>query len=49
MKNTAESNVQDIDIQKDKVKKAIEKCQLALQKDPNNTNLHIRLGDLYLE
>ena len=33
----------------DKVKKAIERCQLALQKEPNNAKLHMRLGDLYLE
>lgn len=32
-----------------KVKKAIERCQLDLQKDPNNAKLHIRLGDLYLK
>ena len=32
-----------------RVKKAIEKCQLDLQKDPNNAKLHIRLGDLYLK
>ena len=32
-----------------KVKKAIERCQLDLQKDPNNAKLHIRLGDLYLQ
>lgn len=49
MKNIAESNTQEVKNQQDKVKKAIEKCQIALQKDPNNTKLHIRLGDLYLE
>ena len=32
-----------------KVKKAIERCQLDLQKNPNNAKLHIRLGDLYLQ
>lgn len=30
------------------VQKAIELCQLGLQKDPTNADLHIRLGDLYL-
>ena len=30
------------------VKNAIELCQLGLQDDPTNADLHIRLGDLYL-
>lgn len=30
------------------VKSAIELCQIGLQKDPANANLHLRLGDLYL-
>lgn len=30
------------------VQKAIELCQLGLQNDPTNADLHIRLGDLYL-
>ena len=30
------------------VKSAIELCQIGLQKDPTNANLHLRLGDLYL-
>lgn len=30
------------------VKSAIELCQLSLQKDPTNADLHIRLGDLFL-
>lgn len=30
------------------VKTAIELCQLGLQDDPTNADLHIRLGDLYL-
>lgn len=30
------------------VKSAIELCQISLQKDPTNAQLHIRLGDLYL-
>ena len=31
------------------VKSAIELCQIGLQNDPTNADLHIRLGDLYLE
>ncbi len=31
------------------VKSAIELCQIGLQKDPTNAELHLRLGDLYLE
>ncbi len=31
------------------VKNAIELCQIGLQEDPTNPELHIRLGDLYLE
>lgn len=34
--------------QKGDVRKAIELCQLGLQKDPTNADLHVRLGDLYL-
>ena len=30
------------------VKSAIELCQISLQKDPTNPDLHLRLGDLYL-
>lgn len=30
------------------VKSAIELCQIGLQKDPTNADLHLRLGDLYL-
>lgn len=30
------------------VKSAIELCQLGLQQDPTNADLHLRLGDLYL-
>ena len=30
------------------VKSAIELCQIGLQKDPTNSALHLRLGDLYL-
>ncbi len=31
------------------VKTAIELCQLGLQKEPTNADLHLRLGDLYLK
>lgn len=34
--------------QKGDVQKAIEMCQIGLQNDPTNADLHIRLGDLYL-
>lgn len=34
---------------KGEIQKAIEYCQSALLKEPVNTNLHIRLGDLYLD
>lgn len=30
------------------VKSAIELCQIGLQKDPTNADLHLRLGDLYM-
>ena len=30
------------------VKSAIELCQIGLQKDPTNADLHVRLGDLFL-
>lgn len=30
------------------VKSAIELCQIGLQKDPSNAQLHLRLGDLYV-
>lgn len=30
------------------VKNAIELCQIGLQEDPTNADLHVRLGDLYL-
>lgn len=34
--------------QKGDVQKAIELCQIGLQNDPTNADLHIRLGDLFL-
>ena len=30
------------------VRSAIELCQMEIQSDPTNANLHLRLGDLYL-
>ena len=47
MNNTIEN--EENSKRQDKVKKAIEKCQLDLQKEPNNAKLHIRLGDLYMD
>ena len=50
MANMLENDSSDeMNKKQDKVKKAIERCQLDLQKEPNNAKLHIRLGDLYLE
>lgn len=34
--------------QKGDIQKAIELCQIGLQNDPTNADLHVRLGDLYL-
>src|SRR3989339_456880 len=31
------------------IKRAIELCQTALKQDPTNPDLHIKLGDLYLD
>lgn len=31
------------------LQRAIEKCQIELAKDPTNAQLHVRLGDLYIE
>lgn len=45
-----ELEVQIDKMQRDgQLKKAIELCQSALKSDPTNPELHIRLGDLYLE
>ena len=38
----------DKEIKTGNVKSAIELCQIGLQKDPTNAQLHLRLGDLYL-
>ena len=35
--------------QQGEIQKAIEYCQNLLTKEPTNTNIHIRLGDLYLD
>ena len=34
---------------KNKVFDQIERCRLDLQKDPSNPELHVRLGDLYMQ
>ena len=47
--NMIENDSVDEQNRNNKVKKAIERCQLDLQRDPNNAKLHIRLGDLYLQ
>ena len=31
------------------LQRAIEKCQIELANDPTNAELHIKLGDLYIE
>lgn len=38
----------DREFNKGDIKKAIELCQMSLQKDPTDASLHVRLGDLYL-
>ena len=47
-----ETKILDKKIQKEiktgNVKNAIELCQIGLQKDPTNAQLHLRLGDLYV-
>src|SRR5574344_2541701 len=50
MQTTKNKKLEDINkfIQKGNVRQAIELCQLSLQEDPTNADLHLRLGDLYL-
>ncbi len=48
MKETDELKKINKIYEKGDVQKAIELCQIGLQKDPTNADLHIRLGDLYL-
>ena len=47
-----ETKILDKKIQKEikteNKKNAIELCQIGLQKDPTNAQLHLRLGDLYV-
>lgn len=53
--NTTEDSIQsykkDIDrfYKNGNLQKAIECCQFALSNDPTNADLHVRLGDLYME
>ncbi len=47
-KTQKEKNIRKTDFKTDNVQKAIEQCQIELQKDPTNADLHVRLGDLYL-
>ena len=51
MKNTAEKIKKKInnEFKTGNVQHAIELCQIELQNDPTNADLHVRLGDLYLE
>lgn len=46
--NTDEIKKINKEYQKGDIKKAIELCQIGLQNDPTNADLHVRLGDLYL-
>src|SRR5574344_2572172 len=50
MQTTKNKKLEDINkfIQKGNVRQAIELCQLSLQNNPTNADLHVRLGDLYL-
>ena len=50
MKSDTEQLTENINkkYKKGHVQQAIELCQIGLQKDPTNADLHIRLGDLYL-
>ena len=51
MKNTVKSLDKKIqkEIRTGNVKSAIEICKNTLQKDPTNADLHLRLGDLYMQ
>lgn len=46
-KKDLEKNINKI-VKQGNVRQAIELCQIGLQNDPTNADLHIRLGDLYL-
>lgn len=50
MKNNTETLNKQInkEFRTGNVKSAIELCQIGLQKDPTNADLHLRLGDLYM-
>lgn len=48
MKETEEIKKINKTYEKGDIQKAIELCQIGLQSNPTNADLHIRLGDLYL-
>jgi tetratricopeptide (TPR) repeat protein len=50
MQTESSKTIEKIDkvVKRGNVRQAIELCQLSLQEDPTNADLHIRLGDLYL-
>lgn len=48
MKETEEIKNINKTYQKGDIQKAIELCQIGLQNNPTNADLHVRLGDLYL-
>ena len=49
MKKTVENNIKSESKVKNKMFDKIERCRLDLQKDPTNPELHVRLGDLYVQ
>lgn len=49
MKKTVENNTKKENKVKNKMFDKIERCRLDLQKDPTNPELHVRLGDLYVQ
>ena len=49
MKKTIEENETKIIKTKNKMFDKIERCKLDLKKDPTNPQLHVRMGDLYLQ
>src|SRR5574344_2794081 len=50
MQTKSQKNIEKINkvVKNGNMRQAIELCQLSLQEDPTNADLHIRLGDLYL-
>lgn len=49
MKKTVENNTKSENKVRNKMFDKIERCRLDLQKDPTNPELHVRLGDLYVQ